>query len=118
MVVAVHGNGRQTGSYGLQTALVGGYLEVSGPVSFQSGVGVLSGWVCTAEDVVIEITQADGTVVTQAAAYGTERLDTRTTPDGEELCGGHGQDGFGLLFNWNRRGWASEVRALWMGASS
>jgi len=103
VVIAVAGNGRQTGSYTLQTALVGGYLENPGPDSFQSGVGILSGWVCEAEGVEIEITQADGTVVTLEAAYGTERLDTEQTSEGAALCGDT-DNGFGLLVNWNRLG--------------
>ena len=78
-----------------------GYLENPGPNSFQSGVGLISGWVCDAEAVEITIEQADGTVLRQAAAYGTERPDTETLPSGEPLCGDT-ENGFGLLFNWNR----------------
>ena len=40
--------------------------------SFQSGVGVISGWVCEADTVEIEL----GHLGRQDAAYGTERLDT------------------------------------------
>ena len=58
-----------------------GYLENPGPNSFQSGIGVISGWVCEAEAVELEI----GTTGRQAAAYGTERLDTRKS------MWGHGQ---------------------------
>ena len=71
--------------------------------SSQSGVGVISGWVCAAEEVEIEITHADGTVLTQAAAYGTERADTQATPEGETICGDT-DNGFGLLFNWSELG--------------
>lgn len=85
-----------------QTGVPGfGYLENPGPNSFQSGVGVISGWVCETEAVEIAIEQADGTVLTQAAAYGTERPDTETLPSGEPLCGDT-DNGFGALFNWNR----------------
>ena len=112
VVIAVAGERGRTGSYVLQAALVVGYLENPGPASFQSGVGVLSGWVCEAEGVVLEITQADGTVVTEAAAYGTERADTATLPSGEAVCGDT-DNGFGLLVNWNRLGdGAHEVVAL------
>ena len=69
-----------------------GYLENPGPNSFQSGIGVISGWVCEGEEVVIELNGAG-----QPAAYGTERLDT------EETCGDTA-NGFGLLFNWNLLG--------------
>ena len=71
-----------------------GYLENPGPDSFQSGVGVLSGWVCEAEVVEIELNGVAQSAA-YSAAYGTERLDT------ESVCGDT-DNGFGLLFNWNR----------------
>ena len=71
-----------------------GVLENPGPNSFQSGVGVLSGWVCEADTVEIEITTEGGEVGRQVAGYGTERLDT------QDVCGDT-DNGFGLLFNWN-----------------
>ena len=70
-----------------------GYLENPGPNSFQSGIGVISGWVCEGDAVEIEI----GALGTQPAAYGTERLDTLAA------CGDT-DNGFGLLFNWNLLG--------------
>ena len=70
-----------------------GYLENPGPHSFQSGVGVISGWVCDADTVELAI----GTAGRQVAAYGTERLDTLAA------CGDT-DNGFGLLFNWNLLG--------------
>ena len=69
-----------------------GTLENPGPNAFQSGISVISGWVCDAEAVEIELNG-----VPQAAAYGTERLDT------ESACGDT-DNGFGLLFNWNLLG--------------
>ena len=72
-----------------------GYLENPGPNSFQSGIGVISGWVCDAEAVEIEIETESGEVERLVAGYGTERLDTA------EVCGDT-DNGFGLLFNWNR----------------
>ena len=69
-----------------------GFLENPGPHAFQSGVGVISGWVCEADEVLIEL---DGQA--QPAGYGTERLDT------QEVCGDT-DNGFGLLFNWNLLG--------------
>ena len=92
VVIAVAGHGRQTGAYTLQTTLVVGYLENPGPDSFQSGIGVLSGWVCEAEAVTIAINGAP-----HVAAYGTERVDT------QGVCGDT-DNGFGLLFNWNLLG--------------
>ncbi len=101
LVIAVRGNGRQTGRYTLQTALVLSYLENPAPVSFQSGLRVISGWRCAAEEVVIEI---DGQPI--AAAAGTERADTL------DRCGDVA-NGFGLLVNWAEFGaGAHEVVAL------
>ena len=81
-----------------------GYLENPGPNSFQSGIGVISGWVCEAERVEIEIETAQGDVHRYEAAYGTERADTALPrKDGTPLCGDT-DNGFGLLFNWNRLG--------------
>ena len=97
VVVAVEGNGSRTGAYRLETRLVVGYLENPGPDSFQSGVGVLSGWMCAADEVEIEIKTESGEVERQVAAYGTERLDTQS------VCGDT-DNGFGVLFNWNRLG--------------
>lgn len=65
------------------------WLENPQPGSFQSGIGVISGWVCEARHVAIEI----GDLVLQAG-YGTSREDTR------RVCG-DAENGFGLLFNWN-----------------
>ncbi len=74
-----------------------GRLENPGPDSFQSGVSALWGWVCDAEMVEIEIETAQGEVAPYMAAYGMERLDT------QEICGDT-DNGFVLLFNWNRLG--------------
>ena len=92
VVIAVAGNGRQTGRYILRVTLLPGYLENPGAASFQSGIGVISGWTCDAEEVEIALNGER-----QPAAYGTERLDT------ESECGDT-DNGFGLLFNWNLLG--------------
>ena len=92
VVVAVQGQGGATGSYDLVITFTPGSLENPGPDSFQSGVGVLSGWVCGAAVVEIELNG-----VPQEAAYGTERVDTA------DVCGDT-DNGFGLLFNWNLLG--------------
>ncbi len=71
------------------------------PHSFQSGLGVISGWACHAEEVVIELNGDP-----QQAAYGTRRTDTR------DACGDT-NNGFGLLVNWNELGAGTHtVRAL------
>ena len=87
-----HDRGRKGTDDGYLAWLVVGLLENPGPASFQSGVGVISGWTCEAEQVEVEINGE-----TQPAAYGTERLDTQAA------CGDT-DNGFGLLFNWNRLG--------------
>ncbi len=97
VVIAVRGNGRQTGSYTLRTTLVAYHVENPPPRSFQSGLGVISGWVCEAEGVAVEIEKENGEVVELATAYGTERADTA------ESCGDT-DNGFGVLFNWNLLG--------------
>ena len=79
-----------------------GRLENPGPGSFQSGIGLVSGWVCEAEVVAVEIIGIDRTY-RLAAAYGTDRADTLETTAGAELCGDT-DNGFGLLFNWNLLG--------------
>ena len=57
VVVAVEGN--RTGTYTLKARLRVGYLENPGPASFQSGIGVISGWVCDADAVKIGIVSDD-----------------------------------------------------------
>lgn len=76
-------------------------LENPQPGSFQSGIGVISGWACQAGQITIDI---DGAPL--QAAYGTSREDTRSR------CG-DANNGFGLLFNWNLLvNGAHTVRAL------
>jgi hypothetical protein len=69
-------------------ALAAGNLENPPAGATVSGIGLVSGWNCSAARVEIEI---DGT--TLAAARGTDRLDTAT------VCGRR-DTGFGLLLNW------------------
>ena len=90
VVMALQNQGGATGAYEVVVTFIPGYLENPGEASFQSGVGVLSGWVCDADLVEIEI----GALPAQVAAYGTERGDTA------RACGDT-NNGFGLLFNWN-----------------
>ena len=69
-----------------------GFLENPRDGAHQSGVGIISGWVCHADIVEIEIND-----VPYPVPYGTARLDT------EDACGDV-DNGFGLLFNWNLLG--------------
>jgi alkaline phosphatase D len=82
---------------GAQTA-----LENPQPASFQSGIGVVSCWACSARRVDIVF---DGSISVQAA-YGTPRGDTIP------VCG-DADNGFGFLVNWNLLGDGTHtVRAL------
>ncbi len=69
-----------------------GVLEIPSPGSFQSGIGLFSGWVCDASQIEIEINRTR-----LQAGYGTIREDTAG------VCGDT-NNGFGLLFNWNLLG--------------
>ena len=76
-------------------------LENPRSASFQSGIGIISGWACHAHEIVIELA---GTPV--PAAYGTPRGDTQS------VCG-DSNNGFSLLVNWNNLGAGKHVvRAL------
>ena len=76
-------------------------LENPRSTSFQSGVGVISGWACHAHEIIIEL---DGMPL--QAAYGTVREDT------QRVCGDT-NNGFSLLWNWNNLGVGTHtVRAL------
>ena len=54
-----------------------------------------------------------GTVHRLAAAYGTERPDTATRPDGTVVCGDT-DNGFGLLVNWNEFGAGEHTVVAWV----
>jgi hypothetical protein len=72
------------------TAHAQGFLENPAPESFQSGLGIISGWHCTARRIEIEIDDR----FRVSASHGTPRSDTR------DQCGDT-DNGFGLLINWN-----------------
>lgn len=67
-----------------------GMLENPLPNEIQSGVGIVSGWHCTANEVEIFI---DGESI-GGTGVGSVRNDTTT------ICG-HNRSGFGLLYNYN-----------------
>lgn len=70
-----------------------GLLENPQAGTFQSGLGLVSGWVCDADEVTFQI---DGGEPIDAA-YGTGRADTAG------VCG-DADNGFGALLNWNLLG--------------
>ena len=87
--VIISGAGGGGGSAGVPPRV----LENPQPGSFQSGIGVISGFVCAAT--LIEIAFDDGAPF--EAGYGTSRGDT------QGVCGDT-NNGFSLLFNWNLLG--------------
>ena len=104
--LAVSGKHGATGPYRLTVHYSPGFLGNPSDTSFQSGIGVLSGWVCNAERVVIEFDRPDGRVWREPAAYGTSR------PDTAAVCA-DSNSGFGLLWNWTKLGAGPQtVRAV------
>ena len=89
-LLAVAGTGSSVGAYTLRSMLMAGWLDNPQPASHQSGISVLSGWLCTADSVVFEVNNT----VELEATYGTGRLDTADQCDDTDT-------GFGLLYNWN-----------------
>jgi hypothetical protein len=70
-----------------------GVLENPKPGSFTSGIGTISGWVCSAERIDFQV---DGSIMVQSS-YGSLRGDT------QEVCG-DANNGFGYLVNWSGLG--------------
>jgi hypothetical protein len=68
-------------------------LESPQQSSFESGIGLIRGWVCQAQSVEIQINDE----LRRTVAYGTTRGDTL------EVCGDD-NNGFGYTFNWNLLG--------------
>ena len=81
-------------------------LENPQPSSFQSGIGILSGWSCVGNVQVL----IDGNPL--AVAYGTPRADVAST------CGGNANVGFGLLLNFNTLGAGTHTAQLKVGGAS
>ena len=63
----------------------------------RSGIGLISGWVCAANAVQIQIDDAQRRRVTLNAAYGTSRPDTAG-----QCQNGSTNTGFGMTYNFNR----------------
>ena len=80
------------------TQSCGRALENPRDYSPQSGIGVITGWVCEAETITVEFHNGvTEEVSTFTAGYGTSRADTMDT------CG-DADNGFSLLYNWNLLG--------------
>ncbi|TVR59277.1 MAG: hypothetical protein EA420_16185 [Candidatus Competibacteraceae bacterium] len=71
-----------------------GALESPQSGSFESGIGLVRGWLCEAREVEIQINDQ----ARRRVAYGTVRTDTR------DACGGNVNTGFGYTINWNSFG--------------
>jgi hypothetical protein len=78
-------------------------LENPQPSSFQSGIGIVSGWSCAGNVQVV----VNGNPL--AVAYGTPRADVAST------CGGNANVGFGLLLNYNTLGQGTHTAQLGVG---
>ena len=79
--------------YSNATVSQSGVFEVPALNATASGIGLFSGWKCEASSIEVEL--PNGTRM--PAAYGTDRMDTRT------VCG-DADNGFSLLFNFNNLG--------------
>ena len=91
--------GTSFGAYTLTVHYTPAFVDNPAPTAPQSGLGVLSGWVCAADTVEIELIPENGETQTLVPATGTSRADTAG------VCGAATTDtGFGLLFNWNLLG--------------
>jgi PhoPQ-activated pathogenicity-related protein len=66
-------------------------LESPQQSAYESGVGLIRGWICNANKVEVQIDNG----ARQQVAYGTTREDTA------QVCGDT-NNGFGYTFNWNR----------------
>ena len=83
-------------------AAAAGNLENPQDGGRESGIGIVSGWYCSAGHIDIEV---DG-ATTYRAAYGTARADTQSA------CG-RSDTGFAVLINWNTLGAGPHrIRAL------
>ena len=97
--LAVSAGGSIRGDYTLRVHYTPAFVDNPGPDSPQSGVSVLSGWVCEADTVAIEFETTGAEPQTWVPATGTSRPDTAVA------CGPRTTDtGYGLLFNWNLLG--------------
>lgn len=93
-----------------------GNLENPSPDSAASGVGIISGWVCEARDLAVEVmtTLEDGTEIVvdqQPIPYGSNR------PDTQGVCGDQ-ENGFGLLYNWGNLGAGDYTVVAWVDRGS
>ena len=75
-----------------------GRLENPSGGSFRSGIGLISGWVCAANEVTVEISRGGVVQETFTVGYGTSRPDVPLDPDAD--CT-NANAGFGMTYNFN-----------------
>jgi hypothetical protein len=75
-----------------QALAIIGYVENPQPNTTQSGITLISGWTCAPASVTASIDGGPLIVV----PFGGERVDT------VGICGNQVNNGFGLLYNYNR----------------
>ena len=87
--------------------LITSVLGNPAPNSFQSGIGVISGWKCEAKGALtVRFFKADGSLVridgkdTHPLVYGTKRPDVPKAG----FCGGAANVGFVTIWNWGELG--------------
>lgn len=86
------GVSKQTAVNTIKTAIAPATAMLESPQqeSFESGIGLIRGWICTANVVEVQIDNGPKIKV----GYGTLRGDTKT------VCNDDGNNGFGLTYNW------------------
>ncbi|HET9580692.1 MAG TPA: hypothetical protein VFP44_22890 [Usitatibacter sp.] len=89
-----------------QPVSAGSVLENPTPGSFQSGIGLISGWACRGPVSV----SVDGALI--AIPHGGERADTTSG------CDGNSRTGFGLLVNFNNFGQGTHTAQLFVNGAA
>jgi hypothetical protein len=90
-----------------RAAPVSAALEIPQPGSYQSGIGLVSGWSCKGPGISISI---DGQAP-MSVPYGSARADVAST------CSGIVNTGFGLLINFNSLGAGTHMAQLYVNGS-
>ena len=117
VVVAVAGQGGATGDYEIVVTFSPGYLENPGHNSFQSGIGVISGWVCEAELVEIEIETERGETERQERVWDGSGWTPKPSAGTRTTALGCYSTGTGWA-RANMRSWRGWMASNWAGRRS